>query len=244
MNDKKKINKILTIVIIITAVLIAILIGFWIFQTAKDNAEQQDAATAVNEFQNQIDTGDLIGPGGGSQTTNTTDNTVIDLNLINLDPALTDNGNNNTRGSSKKVQLYKGFVMLGTIEIPKINLSYPVLDRADAASMEVAPGVVYGPGLNKVGNTVIAGHNYRNRTFFSKINQLKSGDSIYITDTDKKKVEYIVYKIYTTGSEDNSYWDRDTKGAMEISLSTCTDDVQARTIVWAIEKEKRDLVGI
>ena len=84
MNDKKKINKILTIVIIITAVLIAILIGFWIFQTAKDNAEQQDAATAVNEFQNQIDTGDLIGPGGGSQTTNTTDNTVIDLNLINL----------------------------------------------------------------------------------------------------------------------------------------------------------------
>ena len=243
MNDKKKINKILTIVIIITAVLIAILIGFWIFESVKTNSEQQDAAAAVNEFQNQIDTGSLIGPGGGTQTGNTTDNTVIDLNLIGMDPAIT-YGGNNTASVSRKVQTYKGFVMLGTIEIPKINLSYPVLDRADAASMEVAPGVVYGPGLNKVGNTVIAGHNYRNKTFFSKINQLKKGDSIYITDTDKKKVEYLVYNIYTTGSEDNSYWDRDTRGAKEISLSTCTDDVQARTIVWAIEKDKRDLVGI
>ncbi len=243
MNDKKKINKILTIVIIITAVLIAILIGFWIFETVKTNSEQQDAASAVDNFiNNPIDTGDLIGPGGGTRVANTTDNTVIDLNLISLDPALTDNGNSTS--SSRKVQTYKGFVMLGTIEIPKIDLKYPVLDRADAASMEVAPGVIYGPGLNKVGNTVIAGHNYRNKTFFSKINQLKKGDSIYITDTDKNKVEYLVYNIYTTGSEDNSYWDRDTRGAKEISLSTCTDDVQARTIVWAIEKDKRDLVGI
>ena len=244
MNDKKKINKILTIVIIITAVLIAILIGFWIFESVKQNSVDQDAKDAVEDFKNnQIDTSGLIGNATGAQSGNTTDNTVIDLNLIGMGPAITDGGNNTASGS-RKVQTYKGFVMLGTIEIPKINLSYPVLDRADAASMEVAPGVVYGPGLNKVGNTVIAGHNYRNKTFFSKINQLKKGDSIYITDTDKKKVEYIVYNIYTTGSEDNSYWDRDTRGAKEISLSTCTDDVQARTIVWAIEKEKRDLVGI
>jgi LPXTG-site transpeptidase (sortase) family protein len=205
----------LTIVIIITAVLIAILIGFWIFESVKTNSEQQDAAAAVDNFiNNPIDTADLIGPGGGTQMANATDNTVIDLNLINMDPAITDGGNGSS-GSVKKYQLYKGFVMLGTIEIPKIDLKYPVLDRADAASMEVAPGVVYGPGLNKVGNTVIAGHNYRNKTFFSKINQLKKGDSIYITDTDKNKVEYIVYNIYTTGSEDNSYWDRDTRGAME-----------------------------
>lgn len=244
MNDKKKVNKILTIVIIITAVLIAVLIGFWIFETIKTNSEQEDAASAVENFINDpIDTGDLIGSGGGARRANTTNNTTIDLNMISMDPAITDGGDGISSGSSKKVQTYKGFVMLGTIEIPKIDLKYPVLDRADAASMEVAPGVVYGPGLNKVGNTVIAGHNYRNKTFFSKINKLKSGDSIYITDNDKKKVEYIVYKIYTTGSEDNSYWDRDTKGAMEISLSTCTDDVQARTIVWAIEKDKRNLVG-
>lgn len=247
MNDKKKINKILTIVIIITAVLIAILIGFWIFETIKTNSEQQDAASAVENFiNNPIDTGDLIGGGSGSnRVKNTTENTVIDLNMIGLDPAITDSGNTSTSTSgSRKLQTYKGYVMLGTIEIPKIDLKYPILDRADAASMEVAPGLIYGPGLNKVGNNVIAGHNYRNKTFFSNLTKLKNGDSIYITDTDKNRVEYIVYKIYTTGSEDNSYWDRDTKGAREISLSTCTDDVQARTIIWAIEKDKRSLVNI
>ena len=249
MNDKKKVNKILTIVIIITAVLIAILVGFWIFETIKTNSEKEDAASAVENFINTpINTGDLIGGGSGTtnRVANTTENTVIDLNMIGMDPAITDNTNTNsiTTGSSKKVQLYKGFVMLGTIEIPKIDLKYPVLDRADAASMEVAPGLIYGPGLNKVGNNVIAGHNYRNKTFFSNLTKLKKGDSIYITDTDKNKVEYIIYNIYTTGSEDNSYWDRDTRGAREISLSTCTDDVQARTVIWAIEKEKRSLVNI
>jgi len=250
MNDKKKINKILTIVIIITAVLIAILVGFWIFETIKTNSEKEDAASAVENFINtpNNNNGDLL-IGGGSGTTNrvanTTENTVIDLNMLNMDPAITDNSNSiSTGGSSKKVQLYKGFVMLGTIEIPKIDLKYPVLDRADAASMEVAPGLIYGPGLNKVGNNVIAGHNYRNKTFFSNLTKLKKGDSIYITDTDKNKVEYIIYNIYTTGSEDNSYWDRDTRGAREISLSTCTDDVQARTVIWAIEKDKRGLVNI
>lgn len=244
MNDKKKINKILTVVIIVTAILIAILIGFWIFETIKTNSEKKDADSAVENFlSNGINTGDLIGPSsGGNQATNSATNTEIDLNLINVDPSIT--GNTTGGNGSKKVATYKGFTMLGTIEIPIIDLKYPLLDRADAASMEVAPGVIYGPGLNKVGNNVIAGHNYRNKTFFSNLKKLKNGDSIYITDTDKNRVEYIVYKIYTTGSEDNSYWDRDTKGAREISLSTCTDDVQGRLIIWAIEKDKRDLVNI
>ncbi len=36
--------------------------------------------------------------------------------------------------------------------------------------------------LNKPGNTVIAGHNYRNSRFFSNNKKLNIGDKIYVTD--------------------------------------------------------------
>ena len=38
---------------------------------------------------------------------------------------------------------------------------------------------------------------------------------------------------YETEENDSEYMSRDTKGAIEISLSTCTDDSQRRLIIWA-----------
>ena len=126
--------------------------------------------------------------------------------------------------------------MVGTIEIPATNLKYPVLENASKSAMEVAVGIYDGPGLNKVGNTTIAGHNYRNGTFFSNNKKLVEGDKIYITDTSGEKVTYIIYKTYTTSPEDSDYLGRDTGGKREISLTTCTDDSQSRLIIWAKEQ--------
>ena len=39
----------------------------------------------------------------------------------------------------------------------------------------------------------------------------------------------------TTGSSEFDYATRDTAGKREISLTTCTNDVQARLVVWAKE---------
>ena len=103
--------------------------------------------------------------------------------------------------------------------------------------MELSVCLAYGPGLNEVGNNVIMGHNYRNRLFFSKLHQVANGDSVFVTDTSGNKVEYKVYNIYTTGPDDFDYANRDTAGKREISLQTCTDDVQKRLIIWAREKE-------
>ena len=72
---------------------------------------------------------------------------------------------------------------------------------------------------------------------FSNLKNLKNGDAIYITDESGRKVKYKVYKIYRTSGDDASYMTRDTNGKREISLSTCTDDSKARTIVWAREAE-------
>ena len=112
--------------------------------------------------------------------------------------------------------------------------------------MEKSVGIAYGPGLNKVGNTVIMGHNYRNGTFFSDLYKLANNDEIYITDESGTRIKYLVYNIYetgaedfdyATGAEDFDYASRDTAGKREISLSTCTDDVNGRIIIWAKEAE-------
>jgi len=50
---------------------------------------------------------------------------------------------------------------------------------------------------------------------------------------EENKVTYIVYNQYETTPEDSEYMTRETNGAMEISLSTCTDDSSGRIITWA-----------
>lgn len=124
--------------------------------------------------------------------------------------------------------------MVGRIEIPKTNLNLPVLEEVTKKSIETSVAILYGPGLNKEGNTVIVGHNYRNGTLFSNNGKIAVGDKIYITDTSGRKVTYIVYNTYTTTPEDSEYMTREVKqGDMEISLSTCNDDSSKRIIVWA-----------
>ena len=49
------------------------------------------------------------------------------------------------------------------------------------------------------------------------------------------KIEYTITKTYTTTDMDFSYATRDTNGKREISLTTCTNDVNARLVIWAKE---------
>ena len=85
------------------------------------------------------------------------------------------------------------------------------------------------------GNTVIAGHNYRNNLFFSNNMKLEIGDEIIIESTTEK-VTYEIYDIFETTPNDADYMIRDTEGKREISLSTCTDDSSGRLIILAREK--------
>ena len=76
--------------------------------------------------------------------------------------------------------------IIGQIEIPKINLSYPFLAFTNTEYLAISPCKVSGNMPPKYGNLCIAGHNYDNGTFFSNLNKLKSptGESsstIYIT---------------------------------------------------------------
>ena len=122
---------------------------------------------------------------------------------------------------------------MGTIEIPKTDVKYPVLEKVTKKSIEVAVAILYGTGLNQPGNTVIIGHNYRNGLFFSNNKKLENGDKIYITDNSGTKVAYTIYNKFQTTPEDTSFYQRDTDGKPEVTLSTCTDDSKERIIIEA-----------
>ena len=219
--NNSKYSNVLTIILIIAIIGIIIIIGIIGYRIYKKHAIQKGAEEAVAQFE------DLVNKNQDSNN-NTVSNVNADMNGIVDDSQIT---------TSKKTgkTTYKGFNVVATIQIPKINVKYPILEKVTKRSLETSVALLYGPGLNQVGNNVIIGHNYRNGTMFSNVKKLTNGDKIYITDTSGKKIKYTVYKIYRTSGDDATYMTRNTNGKREISLSTCTDDSKARTIVWAKE---------
>ena len=219
MFNNSKYGNTLTIILIVAIVAILIIIGIIGYNIYKKYSIKKGAAEAVAQFENLVANND---GDEGNQSTN-----ITEIGGIVEDSEVTT--------SKKGKTTYKGFDVLATIEIPKINIKYPILEKVTKKSLETSVALLYGPGLNKVGNNVIVGHNYRNGTMFSNVKKLSEGDLIYITDLSGKKIKYKVYKIYRTSGDDASYMTRNTYGKREISLSTCTDDSKARTIVWAKE---------
>ena len=129
---------------------------------------------------------------------------------------------------------YKEFTVIGTIQIPDIDLKYPILQENSTEALETSTVLMYtAQGLNNVGNSVITGHNYRNGTMFSNLNKLTNGDYIHITDNTGRNLKYKIYNIYEETENDNTYITRNTEGKKEITLSTYNDDNKAKIIIFA-----------
>ena len=190
-----------------------------------------DTQNSLDQFNSYIENNQNNDNNANFENNIDNNNIIEEPNNNNIIEEPSDNNNN----SNSEGLTYKGFKVAGVIEIPKTKVKYNVLDDPSAKAMEVGITIIYGPGLNQTGNTVLAGHNYRNGTFFSNNNKLSSGDKIYITDLSGKKVTYTIYKKYKTDPNDFSYATRNTNGKREISLTTCTDDSSARIIIWAKE---------
>ena len=209
---ESKYSNVLTVLLVIIIIAIVGLLGFLGYDLYQKYAVSKDTAAFVDNFQDEL-------------FNNVDQNVAVDV------PERYDDAENN---GNKKV-MYKGFEVLGTIEIPKTEVKYPILNPGNnqKGAIEVAVAQIYGPGPNKEGNTIIIGHNYRNGLFFSNNKKLSNGDKIYITDLEGNRVEYTIYNKYQTKPEDASYMTRNTNGKREISLSTCTDDSKQRIIIWA-----------
>jgi len=184
------------------------------------------------------------------------DTTVAKNNIliVVLDDSEQNNGSTNnefdntpqkqTQNGSNKKNVQKTndgyrYTTIATINIPKINVQYPILDgETDSeaeteALLKISPTKFWGADPNEVGNFCIVGHNYRNNRFFSKVPSLENGDIIEITDTSGNTLRYSVYNKYEVIPEDLSCTSQLTNGRKEITLITCTNDSKKRVIVKA-----------
>lgn len=128
---------------------------------------------------------------------------------------------------------------LGVIEIPSLDINYAIIEPENEEdidkALKISPCKFWGANPNEVGNLCIAGHNYRNSKFFSKVPKMEIGDIIYITDIYKKKIAYEVYDKYIVEPDDTRCTSQLTDGKKEITLITCTNDNKKRVIIKATE---------
>lgn len=214
---ESKYSRVLTVILVIVIVAVLGLLGFLAYNYYQNYVISRDTSAFVDDFQGEVADGQA-----NDNSTNTTDENPFDQ--------LQDS---NTSSGSTTKKTYKGFGVLGTMEIPATNFKYPVLEKVTKKSIETAVAFLYGVGLNEPGNSVIIGHNYRNNLFFSNNKKLNIGDVIYITDNDGETLTYTIYNKFETTPEDTSFYQRDTGGVPEVTLSTCTDDSSARLIICA-----------
>lgn len=223
----RKYSNVLTILLVIVIIAIVGLVAFIGYDFYRKYYLDKDAEDFMSRYEQDRN---VITE---ENTITGEDNTIPPV----IDPGTESNNSSSNSGgsSSGKTYTYKGFTVLGTIEIPKTGIKYPILEKMSKKALETSIVYQYGTGLNEVGNTTLAGHNYKNGSLFGKNKQLAKGDIVYITDNSGRKIKYTIYETYRTTPEDGDYLTRDTAGKREISLTTCTDDSKGRLVIWAKE---------
>lgn len=150
-------------------------------------------------------------------------------------PTQEETASSSNESATPQIYTHEGtnYNTIATINIPKINVTYPILSETTDNLLKIAPCKFWGPNPNEVGNFCIVGHNYRNTKFFSKVPTLENGDVIELTDFNGRTITYSVYDKSTVEPTDRSCTSQLTNGKIEITLITCTNDSAARVVVKA-----------
>ena len=95
---------------------------------------------------------------------NTQNKTSLVKERYNINTLYSTNTNYNVLKLSNDISI------IGLIDIPKINVSYPILSNSSENLLKISVCRFSGPLPNRIGNLCIAGHNYNNTLMFSKLN--------------------------------------------------------------------------
>lgn len=236
LKRKKKIYK---LNFFLSIFLVFILISFYIYAEYDRNKSEETSQGLMSSFNNEVP----------EDTTVAKNNVLIVVLDDNQEDANDESGSGSSTGKTNKAAGNRGTIQktsdgyqystIATINIPKINLQYPILDgvtdsEAETESLlKISPTKFWGSDPNEVGNFCIVGHNYRNTKFFSKVPTLVNGDIIEITDLGGRTLRYSIYNKYEVTPEDLSCTSQLTHGKKEITLITCTNDSKMRVVVKA-----------
>lgn len=237
-SNKNSYKTFLTVVLAISMIGIMVLLGFWAYNEYSQFILEKDAEKAIEDFDAQIvilENQNIIKEENNQEPDNYTGKatTTITTTIKKNSTSSGSTNKTNTTYTPPTKKWYKGFVMAGYIQIPRTGIRVPIVESVSTKALNIAIGKLMGPELNEPGNVVLMGHNFRNRTLFSKNANIRVGDKIYITDYTGHKLTYTVYNTYITDPDDSGYFTRNTDGNIEISLSSCTNDNENRIIIWA-----------
>lgn len=151
---------------------------------------------------------------------------------------INDTNNNLNYLSDENLNLqYKGYDVIGVIKIPKVNLSYPIIealnDKDEALNISIIK--FSGNELNGLGNVTLAGHNYYDNTMFAKLHELNVLDTIEIMGNNKNTVTYEVYQKLNVSPTDTTCLETKDEKVRELTLITCTKGNSERLVIKAKE---------
>jgi len=236
---KAKSGNILTVLLFVVIVVIIVCIGYFSYEIVSTKIKVKNAESVFDEFDKEYptiaDSDDEDENASGNETSaddedddDADDGSSSSKSKKNKSKNKSSGGTTTTTITRRVIKI-KNYEVIGTIRIPAIGIKYPILKNTSKRALDTAVAMLFTEkGLNKAGNTVIIGHNYRNSQFFSKNDKLKKGDIIYIKDTTGRQVKYKVTKKFKAASSDASFYNSGGSSKKCIILSTCTDDA-ART---------------
>lgn len=133
--------------------------------------------------------------------------------------------------SSQEIYNNTSPFVIGLLKIDKIDLNYPILSESNDELLKISICRFTGPMPNEVGNLCIAGHNYIDNRFFSRLNELNIGDKIEVYDFYGNKKDYTIFKTYEVEENDLSCTNQNVGNNNILTLLTCNNLDNAKRLV-------------
>lgn len=211
-NKLKKKKKMYKVQFIMSVIFVFLFSGWYVYSEVQKNACEAVSQDILNDISmdNTISDKPLV--------VALDDTEVVENNAQVLDGKYTDEyGNTYTYES--------------ILSIPSLGIEYPVLLETSEELLKISINKFWGGSPNSVGNYCIVGHNYKSGKMFGKLSQMKSGDTIKLTDLSGKTLEYKVYDRYVVDPENVACTSQITNGLKEVTLITCTNGGKQRLII-------------
>ena len=157
---------------------------------------------------------------------------LSNYNITKLYANLSDNNASNNDNINTSANANSS--VLGIIEIPNIDIYYPIFSDYNEKLLKISPCKFYGPNPGENGNLCIAGHNYDNDKFFSRISNLEKNDEIFLYNNYNQKFIYYVSDIYEVKADNLSPIYSYNKKYKQLTLITCNNLNNNRIIVQAL----------
>ena len=117
-----------------------------------------------------------------------------------------------------------GNAYIGTLEIPSLELSLPVMSEWSYPKLKIAPCRYQGSAYRN--DLIIAAHNYDSH--FGRLHQLNAGDTVRFTDGEGNRFAYAVSRIEELPG---AAIEEMEAGDWDLTLFTCTLGGRARVTV-------------